>query len=90
MLHQIGAKKSINSMTCGAEIYCVYVKSMRTPDFSKSIHRSKVVRMLLPMPADIRAWVEYKAAHNLQPMTSVIVVALRAQMAAEQREKARQ
>ena len=46
--------------------------------------------MLLPMPADIRAWVEYKAAHNLQPMTSVIVVALRAQMAAEQREKARQ
>ena len=77
----------MNSMTCGVEIHCVYVKSMRTPDFSKSIHRSKVVKMLLPMPADIRGWVEAKAVRNLQPMTSVVVIALRAQMQAEQRQE---
>jgi hypothetical protein len=43
--------------------------------------------MLLPMPADIRGWVEAKAVRNLQPMTSVVVIALRAQMQAEQRQE---
>jgi len=36
---------------------------------------------------DVRTWIEAKAALNLQPMTSVIVTALRAQMDAEQRQE---
>jgi hypothetical protein len=43
--------------------------------------------MLLRMPKDVRACIEGKAADNLQPMTSVVVVALRVQMAAERRER---
>jgi hypothetical protein len=49
--------------------------------------RSKVVKMQCSISPDVRTWIEAKAALNLQPMTSVIVTALRAQMDAEQRQE---
>jgi acyl-CoA hydrolase len=45
--------------------------------------------MLCSIPVDVRAWVEARAARNLQPMTSVVVTALRTQMDAERRQEER-
>jgi hypothetical protein len=39
--------------------------------------------MLCAIPLDVRAWIEAQAARNLQPMSSVVVAAVRRQMDAE-------
>jgi hypothetical protein len=60
---------------------------MRTLNFSKPVHRPKVVKMLLAVPLDVRTWLEEKSVLDLMPMTSVVVTALRAQMNMERREQ---
>ena len=66
------------------KILSTMFRGMRTPDFKK---RSKVVKMICPMPLDVRAWLEQQAAFDLAPMTSVVIRALRVQMAAERHQE---
>jgi hypothetical protein len=56
------------------------------------VNKSKIVAsdaiyMSVPLPHDIRAWIAEKAKTNLAPMSSTIIIALRAQMLAESGEK---
>jgi hypothetical protein len=54
---------------------------------SKRVGRPPVVNMMVAVPLDIRAWLEDRSVLNLQPMTSVIIAAIRAQMDADQRQE---
>jgi hypothetical protein len=54
---------------------------------SKRRHNPQVVPMCLTIPKDIRVWLEAEAAKNLAPMNTVVVLALREKMRADQRER---
>jgi hypothetical protein len=45
--------------------------------------QTNVVRQLVALPADARAWIERQAEHHLTPMNSIILAAIRTAMAAE-------
>ena len=51
--------------------------------------KPEVVKMTLALPADIRRWVETRAAADLATMNAFIVISLRQQMQAEKHEEKR-
>jgi hypothetical protein len=51
-----------------------------------TVQKPEVVKMTLALPADIRRWIEAKAAADLLTMNGAIVRTLRQRMQAEQRE----
>jgi hypothetical protein len=52
---------------------------------ANTVQKSEVVKMTLSLPADIRRWIETKAAADLLTMNGAIVLTLRQQMQAERR-----
>lgn len=61
---------------------------MRDTEFdgATAVKKPEIVRMTLALPADIRRWIETKAAADLATMNAFIVISLRRQMQAERRE----
>jgi hypothetical protein len=52
------------------------------------VKKPEVVKMTLALPADIRRWIETKAAADRGTMNATIVISLRQKMDAERHEKA--